>query len=785
MADNIRKSVTFQVKLDNSEFGPTIENMKRQFSDAASSMMSKQAQGQSSSRLSQQGFGGIMSLPKPEEVQKSRRAMDLFIREQAQQQEKLYRLTQRQEERIDKISTIEKSMLKGSQDQLKVKERLIAAQERLNSLNEQYQRRNLVLNQALNLQGGRGGGMAPPGIPGTGMPGATGGGGTAGAVGGFLLGGSLMTVAAGIGKAVDVLAGFPMRLEEAKGSAAQSFAGRDIRAMQSGASAFETAWLPERAKAAEMAQDKRQWNQRIDRFLGTVSALSIGLGGVLTATGIGAPVGMGMMAAGAAGLYNDRNRSAMFGMNMGNTDLLNKQQGQDMLSTWEALKQQDPRKGAAIDYLQQNYGQNLQMQRMMGLGDQGYLGADGFQQTATGAGFTPDLANAMAAQIQGAGGSTRGMRGGSTLALQAQRGFDLTNAGTAYGRISGGAGGTQQSDAVFRRMMEESIKAGLDKSEFREEQRRFVDTTSEILSRAGIQTAEQAGRALQGFSKYVGNEPTIRGLEGAKTSYQEEQAFSAETTGRGGAIGFAEMLNDPLLRKLDPMAMAGLQEMPDEAITPTNPRVVAFAQSIGISPEELAKRIHAQRLRKKTKEVGLNPERTEKMYGRMAEMGFQGALSKEELAQFAQTAPEEAQTYQEVMRAGVLKNEYQGPQKMAADVMRYSSGGRQGRMAGPGGQVAGPAAGGYDERMAVGAEGRAGDEAVRALGGAAELTIKNFMSLRDVITPNVAALERFLNAVLSLNTAISTGITNKEALERYMKANPVGNQKQVTGKRQQ
>ena len=130
----------------------------------------------------------------------------------------------------------------------------------------------------------------------------------------------------------------------------------------------------------------------------------------------------------------------------------------------------------------------------------------------------------MAAQMQGAGGSTRGMRGLSTLGLQASRQFDLTNAGNVLGRISGGAGDAKSSEQVFRKLMEESIKAGLDKSEFAEEQRKFADVTSEILSQSGVRTAADATNAVRGFSRFMGGEPTMRGMAGAQSALACEVA---------------------------------------------------------------------------------------------------------------------------------------------------------------------------------------------------------------------------------------------------------------------
>lgn len=772
MAD-FRKSITFQAKLelDPNAFA---ENLKKQFEAASSALNTSKMQGQTAARASQMGFGG-MTVPKPEDIQKSRRELSVFIREQQNDQEKLYKLIVGQNAAIEKIKNAKKESLKDAKEELKVHEQMLA------NLNNQYRQKDRIIQKGLNVfaggQGGGGGGNNRNLLSGADWSGVMPPDNAQKGVSFLKNVGSIGAIMAAVAKAVDTLAGFPMRLEQAQGSAVQSFVGRDVSAIQSGGAAFETSWMRERAQAAEMAKSKRFWNRVTDTTLGAVGAAGV-IGGTamtgLSGGTLGIP-GMAMIGGGAALLANDRYRSAInpFGQDSYNK-LLNEQQGKDQLSTWEALKKQDPYKGAAIDRLQSRYGTDLATQRMTGLSDQGFYGdkmlGGGFQEGANRAGFNQDMAAAMAAQIQGGGGSTRGMRGLSTLGLQAQRGFDLTNAGGVLGRISGGAGGDKASEQIFRKLMEESIKAGLDKSDFREEQRRFADVTSEILSRSGVQTAEEAEKTLQGFTKYLGTNPTIRDIEGAKSAYQEQQSFSAETSGRGGALQYVGMLKDPILRKLGSRGAAAAMEIPLEDINPSNPFIIAHAVAAGVSPEELAKSLKAEKTGAAFNAIGLDQTKVGEMDKAMSKSGITDMPRTEDAAkQLQQSDPEAYKTYLEVLDAGPMRNAYGGVQKQNAAFlgMRRGTPGESGT----GTSVFGPANGGVDESL--GRQTRAGDVANTAVGQLAQSMLENFRAYKEEITPNTEALRALTTAIMTIlspNRGDGSGQTNDAW--RYLRSMP-------------
>jgi hypothetical protein len=747
MAGDYRKSITFQAKIDTSDIGPTIDNLKRQFNQAAGASAITQAQ--MAARMSQQGMGGALAMPKPEDIRKSKQALDQFIREQSQQQEKLYKIIEGQRNKMKELNEIKRDSLKDSKEELRLEERKKAVLEQYIRLDEQYKERDRMLNKALDLSGGRNSATAETNkasLNGADWSGVMPKGGPLNSskiVGGITTGAGII---AGAAKIADLLSNIPLEIERAKGSAVQSYLGRDVQALQSGAAAFETPWMAERAKAAEIAESKRSRN----RIIGTGMGIGgLGLMGAGLATGaaaiggapftlggsaLGLPAAGAMIMGGSAALFNNRTKSAF------SSSMLNAEAGQDTLSMWEAMKQQDPKKGAAIDRLQARYLGDLASQRMLGLGNDKFSGSRGFQDTAMNAGFTGDMAIQMAGQIQGSGGSTRGMRGLSTTGLRAERQFDLTNVAGILGRVSGTAGSSERSEQIFRKIMEESIKSGLDKSEFAEEQRRFADATSSILSQSGVRTAQDAAQVLSGFTKFLGGgQPTVRGLEGAKGAYEQSQSFSAETGGRGGALQFAAYMKDPVLKKLGPMGLGAISEMPEKDIHESNPFIISSAREAGISPADLVARIKKG---KREKRKSFNP------YDQSDVAGLSSS-------QFG--------TYQDVQKQISAKYGYRGVEERNSAVM--------GILGVDQGTTSETASAAYDERMGKDT-GRSEDSAVRATAVAAQEMLSNFRNFREVITPASQALREFADAVMAVKTAADSNSNFKDATKRLWNATP-------------
>jgi hypothetical protein len=332
--------------------------------------------------------------------------------------------------------------------------------------------------------------------------------------------------------------------------------------------------------------------------------------------------------------------------------------------------------------------------------------------------------------------------------------MDLTNAGSVIGRISGGAGSTAATDAVFRKLMEESVKAGLDKSEYREEQRKFADTTSEILAKSGVKTGQDAAQVLQGFSRFMGQDTTIKGLEGAKSAYQEYQASNAETSGRGGVLNFAGMMQQGL-GKIGAKAIGALMELPEEDLIETNDRVIAIAARYGMSPKELIKKTTEAKEGTQDVKVGFN----KKYRDILTKAGVTGKMSYEELQK---QTPEVRKAYEETRVAPSVSSPYTTAQNAEALSLRFQRGGG---ISAP--NQVGPAT--SVEADLQKRTGRAGDEVIRSTGQAAQAMLENFRNFKKEITPASEALDTFTKKIILLAGVMSmTPDKDRAAVSKYV-----------------
>jgi hypothetical protein len=430
-----------------------------------------------------------------------------------------------------------------------------------------------------------------------------------------------------------------------------------------------------------------------------------------------------------------------------------KQEAELTEQMFQGMKESDPEKLEAARKSMSMYMKALPMQRMMGLSDRQYFWEGGYQDQAIKRGFTPELAAGMSGEMQAAGGSTRGMRN-ATLGLQAQRGFDLTNAGSVMGRISGAAGGAAQSEEVFRKLLRESIRDGLDDSNFAEEQRKFADMTSEALASAGVKTGEDADKLLQGFSRFLGKEPTMRELEGAKGAYEKYQAASAATSGRGGALQFAGLVKGGL-GGLGAKALGGLMEIPDRDLTSTNSFVIAEAVKSGISPQALVDIVRNSKRNEVLLAPGLNPSHMDYLQKK----GLGGKiLGEDELNQLKKNDPKAFQYYMEAQEAPPQAGGYVSPQEREAQVRGYTTGkeplerpktpdemDRENRE--------------LDQRL-YGKTGRGADQLIEDTAVQSDKMLDMFRKFNDEITPMPENLSLVINKLSQLNNVLRGHPTN-------------------------
>jgi hypothetical protein len=257
---------------------------------------------------------------------------------------------------------------------------------------------------------------------------------------------------------------------------------------------------------------------------------------------------------------------------------------------YEALKRgpQGLQKMAAFQQFKERSQDYNATQRMLGLDYSQFHGPGGFRERAVNAGFTDDMAQQMSNQIIGAGGSTR-MGREYTFALKAARGLDVTNAGQILGTLSQNLGGAEVSKQAFVKMIAEGNRLGLDTSEYREENRKFLEATSQVLVRSETGNQDDINRILKQFGGFVA-EPTTRGISAAQTAYQAFTQATSATSGPQGVMRGAGFLQDEVIGGMSAADRASLATVPTNQLTTDHPVVKSLARKYGVSPQDIVTR---------------------------------------------------------------------------------------------------------------------------------------------------------------------------------------------------
>ena len=615
----MKKEFVFSAKFDTSEFDKSVEQMQQKLQNIYSGSDVMRRQRETAQRLQQSGFGNVMSDPGMEAykraTQASRREMDQMISEQARGQEKLGKELQRRSEFLKKLQDQQRDLVKGSKEELELKEKIARVEQNNQQMKETYRQRDQALNQAMDAreslkpqglerlvnayQGGGVGGVMRAGMRMAG-PGTL----------GSILGGIGMFAQQGAEIYRDV-GRAPVRTEAATGSAVQGTLGRQVSDIYGRRSAFEQMFAPERARASQQAIDQMKSDRAAD-MVGTGGGFLKNIGaGIGAGAGVGALIGSfggpigtagGALIGGGIGLgkgiwdimSNERQRSMVLSpFSSTAKKRYESMLAEDMASayetSYESQKKQNPFKTMAVSEYEQNWQRNLDAQRSMGLRNEGFYGPGGFMQNAISQGFTPDMAIGMSQGVLGAGGSTR-MARDSAFGLQMQRGLDMTNASQVLGTLSGGLGSSESTRQATIKTLAEGMKLGLDDSKFAEENRRFTQITAEIIARSGARGEGDFERVAGGFGRFVG-ENTNQGISAAKTAYDQYQQISQTTTGPRGVMRAAGFLSDPTLQKLSTMTKQALMQVPESDLNADNPLVKAAAEEAGVSAETIVSRV--------------------------------------------------------------------------------------------------------------------------------------------------------------------------------------------------
>jgi hypothetical protein len=767
----MNKELKISMKFDTSDAEAAADKMYKKMKQIAD-LSKGPAQGQPGSPAGgANAEGGMFNKPGMENFFKSmdalRKGQDSAMRAHGKEQMKLMKDIYKEEERRGKLvqdqDKLSKNKNKDLQEELRIKKELKATEEQIARLNKQAGQANSGMLAAQMASGN----TQPvfvtnwPTGGGNGAGGGGGGGGGRGGAGGnkFLsgigksLGGAAALLATGA-TLIDSYTSLPITKTGSLGSATQSIIGSNLQDIAQGNVVSSMAWMKEKQRAAEMAQSKFQ-SQMVTSPMNVVGgAMSLGksvlgLGGGGAGKDADANYLMGAvtktlsaaLSIGAKGSIAD---SLSQGLGKASEEYFTTHQaqlmedfGKNYESMLQAQQKENPLKNLAVNYLQDRYKTDQQAQRMMGQTDEQFYGRKGFMENANNAGFTGDMAMQSAQQIQAAGGSTRGM-GNATLGLKAARGFDLTNASSILGTISGGAGSADSSERIFKRILEEGVKNGLDKSESVEELRRFSQATAEIVAKTGTVTGEDTSRIMESFSRFMntggGNIPTIKEEEGAKAAYEKYQTQSGQAGGRFGSLQYASMTKEGL-GSIGPKAMGALMQMPEGDLNEDNDRVVAIAAANDMDPKELAEKVRKAKSNARDVNVQFDPKNRETLKN---SIGF----GKQSFQQLKNASPAARKAYEE----SILATSYQG-YGGAQEAQAEAQGLRNGAVINPTTTAAGAGIGG---RLDNAPGTRVSDDVTKAAGVAAQAMLENFRDFKKEITPAADALDMFTKKLIIL-----------------------------------
>ncbi len=618
----MRKEIDFLAKIDTSEFDKAIEQIQRKVREAYRPGEAMQQQRNTSQRLENIGLGGNMSKPTNDAYNKAmvsaRKEMDQLIAKEAKSQESIAKQLSAQVKSVNDLKSAQKGLLEGSEKELALRKEIAAKEEEMYKTREQYKQKDENLNQTIDarqkLNRGGFGGMADAVKEG-------GFGGLAqnlsmtkmGLAGGIIGGiGSALQFGAAT---IDQLGGARSRTKLNVGSAIEGTVGRRINDM---GNAYGQSWQNENKNAfneASSIDDRSRLTDKLRTGGGAVSAIGSGIG--LATSGIGTIPGIALAVSGLYSMLGSDRAKALTSSNVltGVGTSLNthtggnnfgvgnwlKSQGDDQMKEYnsilakefatnfqkqlEAEQQTNPLKKLAAQDYGDNHQQYLNSQRAMGMNYDSFHGPGGFREQAINNGFSDKQAMGMSNEILGAGGSTRSARENSVFGLQMQR-SGMTNAGQILGSLSGSMGDAGQSKDATIKILAEGMKLGLDDSKFAEENRRFSQTVAEIVAGTGARQGKDVDAVTGGFSRFV-TDNTGKGLEGAKTAYEQYQQSSTETTGPRGIMRASAFLSNPVLSKLSTISKTALMQIPEEDFNEENVQVRAAAHQAGVSVDEL------------------------------------------------------------------------------------------------------------------------------------------------------------------------------------------------------
>lgn len=522
-------------------------------------------------------------------------------RDELRNHERIGKTIADRENKLVNLKRLQQDLVKSSRDELEIREKILKVEDSIARLRSA---------QSPKSSGptGNPGGTPPPGAPGSGganPPGAPPGNPqpTPESPGLLKMMGGVTAAIALVNKAVDAsLAVYraygeaPIRGSVNQGHAMAGTFGSELQNAYAGRSGVESAWIPEKLRSTQMANENVENLKTHDTMsiygkvgAGMVGGAAIGSAFPVVGTAIGGAVG-GALGFGSA-LMDGRQRNRMLSEvsprfkqeyeSSNAMEFANKYQ-----ESVDAEKKKNPLKTMALEGYQGDYMKNLDFQRSTGLNYSTFHGKGGFREKTIDAGFMDGMGMQMGSSILGTGGSTRSAQENSVLGLQMQRGMGLTNAGGILGKLSGSMGDAGATRDATLKILAEGTRLGLDSSQFREENRKFSETAAEVIARSGTTNGEGADAVVDRLGRFM-SDKSIKGIEAGRGAYETYQGLTSATSGPTGAMRLSGMLKDAKLGQIPATDRAALMQMPAEQLTEDNPTVQDVAQRNNMSPKEL------------------------------------------------------------------------------------------------------------------------------------------------------------------------------------------------------
>jgi hypothetical protein len=591
----MKKEIRFSSIIDTKEFDRAVEQMQKKLQSVYQASDRSRAQLEIKQAVYRAGLGPAPTAADKakadQEDRKTRQELDKFIKEQVKYQEALGKTIAKQLEQ-------RKEMLKLAKDTAEIEKQIATNREKMRA-SEEATMRALKDRQRMGFDGFggfegalerglaayRGAGRGGAGLGGRLFAAAKGfGRGVAGmglaGVGGILSAtGALINIGA---SAYDYVSATPQVVLAAQGSAMNANS-QGLRDIFSGRGFERRFYAAEEAEARRMAKERREDMEKTD----TTKVIGTGVGIVgagLASGGIGA--GIATVGAAIYSLFDSRFRDKALSM-MGFESAeqryksqMDEQEAQMAAQNLENLKAIQPVKQTVFDRYMQEMMPNLQAQRAMGLSDEAL---QTFLEQGAGAGFLMQETRASGEAILSAGGSTRAARGLATFANQLVRDKDLTNAQQLIGMLSGAVGSASETESALKKVLTDSVRLGLDKSEFAAENRKFNQMATEIIVRSGARDAAGAGLVSERFSGFVA-EKTMAGLEGARSAFSLKELLSSQGGGARGVMQAAALMRNRMFKGLNPMEMSAVMNMKPSEILAGNPEVEALYEKVRSIP---------------------------------------------------------------------------------------------------------------------------------------------------------------------------------------------------------